>query len=502
MRQYNSLCNTAEEIVPVRMKEEIKVSVILPVYNSEEYLDEAIQSVVGQTLEEIEILCMDDGSTDGSFSILKDWAETDRRIGIYQQKNAGPSVARNQLLDHAHGQYILYLDSDDVLASDALENLFRTAENENLDLLIYNGSNFYDEDLPVGARRVREGRFIIEDYRGICSGPEMLVKLQEHKDLYSTAGLFLISRLFLEREAVRFHEGILHEDTAYTFELLLKANRVDYLKTAFYKRRLRKNSITTGIKRFDHCYGTYLGYLDMCNVFRQREKQLTGREKGAARYRIQWMLNAARERYMQMPENFAGEEYGLHEDFTDFHSLIGSYCEQLSLQKNANEKLTAATRQLNIFRISIKETKDKLDHTEMQLLENKSKLGHTESQLQETKGKLNRTESQLQETKDKLDHTEMQLQETKNKLDYTELQLLENKSKLDQTEIQLYEMKGELRNTESRLQETENHLCSTANRLEGALEEISCLKNSVSFRLGRGLTWPLRKLRDLFRLSN
>ena len=90
-----------------------KVSVIIPVYNVEPYLKQCMDSVVGQTLKDIEIICVDDGSTDGSLDILKEYATEDSRIQIIEQKNAGAGAARNNGMRHATGKYLSFLDSDD-----------------------------------------------------------------------------------------------------------------------------------------------------------------------------------------------------------------------------------------------------------------------------------------------------------------------------------------------------------------------------------------------------
>lgn len=92
-----------------------KVSVIIPVYNVEPYLKQCMDSVVGQTLKDIEIICVDDGSTDGSLDILKEYATEDSRIQIIEQKNAGAGAARNNGMRHATGKYLSFLDSDDFL---------------------------------------------------------------------------------------------------------------------------------------------------------------------------------------------------------------------------------------------------------------------------------------------------------------------------------------------------------------------------------------------------
>jgi glycosyltransferase involved in cell wall biosynthesis len=114
-----------------------KVSIIIPVYNVEKYLAECLDSAIGQTLRDIEIICIDDGSTDRSPEILDEYAKKDSRIIVIHQKNAGPGLARNVGLDLAKGEYIAFLDSDDVMKPTLCEKTVQTADRENADMTYF-----------------------------------------------------------------------------------------------------------------------------------------------------------------------------------------------------------------------------------------------------------------------------------------------------------------------------------------------------------------------------
>lgn len=116
------------------MEEQIKVSVVIPVYNVEEYLGHCLDSVTGQTLKEIEILCVDDGSTDSSGHILEWYRERDSRIRIFHQENRYAGCARNLGLSHATGKYVVFWDSDDFFEPEALEELYYKCEEHQADL--------------------------------------------------------------------------------------------------------------------------------------------------------------------------------------------------------------------------------------------------------------------------------------------------------------------------------------------------------------------------------
>ena len=115
---------------------EIKVSVVVPIYNASDYLRPALDSVLQQTLSDIEIICVDDGSTDSSLDIIKEYLERDSRIRIITETNAGPAHARNNGMRRARGEYIAFLDADDFLEPTFLESLYEIAKRDNLDIAI------------------------------------------------------------------------------------------------------------------------------------------------------------------------------------------------------------------------------------------------------------------------------------------------------------------------------------------------------------------------------
>ena len=130
----------------------VKVSVIIPVYNVEPYLKQCMDSVVGQTLKDIEIICVDDGSTDGSLDILREYAAEDNRIQIIEQKNAGAGAARNNGMRHATGKYLSFLDSDDFFEPRMLEKAYDLAEKDQADFVAYksdHGTNSSSKNLWI-----------------------------------------------------------------------------------------------------------------------------------------------------------------------------------------------------------------------------------------------------------------------------------------------------------------------------------------------------------------
>lgn len=116
-----------------------ELSVVIPIYNAEEHLEQCLESLVSQTLKEIEILCVDDGSTDGSAAILSDYAQRDNRFIVLRQQNRGAGVARNKGLEVARGEYVIFLDADDFFAPDLLKKMYAQAVCSEADIVICNG---------------------------------------------------------------------------------------------------------------------------------------------------------------------------------------------------------------------------------------------------------------------------------------------------------------------------------------------------------------------------
>ena len=125
-----------------------KISVIIPVYNMEKYLNECLDSVINQTLKDIEIICINDGSTDNSLKILKEYEKKDKRIKILTQKNSGVAIARNRGIDFSKGEFIGFLDSDDMyMNKSSLENLYYSAVNNNVLISGGNSNKYYNDKL-------------------------------------------------------------------------------------------------------------------------------------------------------------------------------------------------------------------------------------------------------------------------------------------------------------------------------------------------------------------
>lgn len=238
------------------------ISVIIPVYNTAPYLYESIGSIMNQTLYDIEIIVINDCSTDESDAIICSMMANDKRI-IYKkfEINRGLSIARNEALKLAKGKYVYFMDSDDVILHDALEKCYSLCEKNNLDFVFFDGDVFCDKGIPsLSWNYQRTEQY---DENTIYEGEELFKDMLNTYAHRSVVWLMLISRTHLERLSLSFYPGIIHEDELFTALLYLQTSRIGCLKQSLIKHRVRNNSIMT--KRYSirnvSCYITILDEL-------------------------------------------------------------------------------------------------------------------------------------------------------------------------------------------------------------------------------------------------
>lgn len=213
------------------------VSVIVPVYNVEPYLRECLDSIITQSYTDLQIIIIDDGSTDGSAAICDAYAAKDTRIQVIHQENRGLSAARNRGIELASGRYLTFVDSDDYLLPDFVETL--------LNLCLE-----YDADMSVSSYTILEnGRFTPLKIRSFHPEPELFVGQQKmeaylkHIKLSVCAwGKLYAAELFRN---IRYPEGKIHEDSAVFHLVVHAAKRIAYVSKHAYIYRLRPGSITT-----------------------------------------------------------------------------------------------------------------------------------------------------------------------------------------------------------------------------------------------------------------
>lgn len=242
-----------------------KVSIIVPVYNVENYLVESIESAINQTYKDIEILLIDDGSKDSSGKICDEYAQKDDRIKVIHQENAGLSGARNTGLRNATGEYIMFLDSDDKFELEACEKLVKYINETNADYVIGNYSNMSEEgevwEKPVFDRRkYREFKLSITDYD------------QSFYIMNSGVWNKIFRKSFLDELGILFEDRLPAEDAIFTTYCFIKSKNVYYLPELVYDYRLRDaDSISTSLTK-NYFLGINKAYKIIYNNFKNNNR--------------------------------------------------------------------------------------------------------------------------------------------------------------------------------------------------------------------------------------
>lgn len=231
-------------------KGNIKVSVIIPVYNTEKYVGECLDSLLAQTMQEWEAICVDDGSTDGSLFIEQEYVAKDTRVKVIElEKNAGQAMARNIGLAAAKGEYVYFLDSDDMIAPEGLEYLLRIANENHLDGILFN--HFFKFETSELERRIHVNMLRVDsllENKGLLSGEEMIIVSELDRFGHVQPGRYLWRRAYLLEHGIKnIPETSPHEDYYFAVQAMVEAERIMAVAKDYHIRRYRENSVMTGM---------------------------------------------------------------------------------------------------------------------------------------------------------------------------------------------------------------------------------------------------------------
>ena len=216
-----------------------KISIIIPVYNTEKYLVKCIDSLLYQSLEDIEIICVNDGSTDNSQKILDDYAKKDKRIKVIHQENKKQGAARNKGMEIATGEYIGYVDSDDWVDFDYFEELYIAAKKHNLDIALAT-------NVRIGNGKTKK-RLKIEKEQVALNLQEKLDLCNQFKNECPTNKIY--RRKFLIENNIAWPEGVYCEDKIYTLKAIFWANGIVSVPDVNYYYFRRHNSTVKSNKQ-------------------------------------------------------------------------------------------------------------------------------------------------------------------------------------------------------------------------------------------------------------
>ena len=236
-----------------KMKENPKVSVIIPVYNGETYLRKCLDDILAQTLKEIQVICVNDGSTDGTLDILKEYAGKDSRVLVLDQENTGAGAARNNGLLHAEGEYLSFLDADDFFEPEMLMEAYRHAEKKKADITVFRGDRYDDT----------EEHYIPMDYSVKSSQLPGKDPFSYHDIPDHTFTVFvgwawdkLYRRDFVMKdEYLRFQNLRTSNDLFFVFSSLTKAEKISVLDKKLIHHRIHvKGSLSVTRERSWRCF--------------------------------------------------------------------------------------------------------------------------------------------------------------------------------------------------------------------------------------------------------
>lgn len=250
-----------------------KVSIIIPVYNSEKYLSQCIKSILSQTYGNIELILINDGSTDKSLEICRKYAKQDKRVVLRSIENSGVSTARNIGLDIMSGEYVTFVDSDDWIENNTVELAVESMERENVDIVIWSYfKNYPSAELPLtlvpgGTRKFTDEKSLLylksifSKYRSI-SNEDVPIGTTMCK-MYKTN--------FIKKIKLRFNQKLIRaEDMIFALNAFQSAESIYYIDQSLYHYRMNPDSISFSYKYIEDTLGPFNALIHELNVFKSK----------------------------------------------------------------------------------------------------------------------------------------------------------------------------------------------------------------------------------------
>lgn len=220
----------------------VQVSVIIPVYNTEKYLNKCLDSILNQSLKNIEIICINDGSTDSSLEILKNYQIMDDRIKIINKNNEGQGIARNIGINEAIGEYISFVDSDDFIKEDMLEKLYNSCINNNLDIAMCKVASFDELTNEINDSLWYYSLGVFNDFE------KTVFSHKDTRDFTCEISVTPYNKLYknslIKKYNIKFAENLIFEDEVFFYDVYLKARRVSIVDETLYYYRMNREGST------------------------------------------------------------------------------------------------------------------------------------------------------------------------------------------------------------------------------------------------------------------
>lgn len=255
-----------------------KISVIVPIYNTEKYLKKSLSSLKEQTLRDIEIICINDGSKDKSLEILNNFAQSDKRFKIINQKNSGAGKARNNGLKLVEGEYIAFLDPDDWIDNTTYEKLYEQAKKQDCDLLVFNYKNVDENGKTLSSIRFKDNFKDIFDLNSEKCFNWRDIKEKVFGGFFYSCWNKIYKKDFIIKNKIHFTNCSMSEDNAFVFASTLMAKKIGYNDDVYYNYLSRNNSAVHKVTDKNFCvfkvYDAVLSVIKKCGYSLELKKEL------------------------------------------------------------------------------------------------------------------------------------------------------------------------------------------------------------------------------------
>ena len=278
----------------------VKVSVIMPVYNAEKFLKDSVDSILNQTLTDLEFICADDGSSDNSLNILNEYAKKDSHVKVFSLDHQGGGNARNYALTKVTGEYLYIMDADDILDLNAFQEFYSISKSNNLDFLIFKAINYnVDEDnyyetnyysMPVLSNAMKGKVFGFKDLGELL----FHISVTPWSKFYNTQ--------FIKKSGAKFRENSKFHDNQFFWDIIFQAERIYFLDEFYYTRTRHSESLTAS---GDEHHIDIIGVVNDIIALFIKHGQLDKYKNRLFNMKILWII----QRYNQIQEKFMGLFY-------------------------------------------------------------------------------------------------------------------------------------------------------------------------------------------------
>lgn len=246
------------------------ISVIIPCYNTEKYLKQCLDSVINQTFKDIEIICVNDGSTDTTLQILEEYAQKDSRIKIVTQENKGLSGARNTGLEYVTSKYCYFLDSDDYIEPNLLDTAINILNNNQVDYYCFGSKVFIEDEKDLVQDTESMNEYLRIKFNGVKTA---IFDVGQNQNIHVWNKIFRTQ--IIKENNIHFIEGLLYEDIFFTWYYFFLSKKIYFDKNIYHHYRMHSNSImekTTLNKSFDSAVSHLYNWYELFQTISQNKK--------------------------------------------------------------------------------------------------------------------------------------------------------------------------------------------------------------------------------------